>query len=95
MEFVKEHQLETSVEARLLDLVSEVGELSKEVLKGTDYGKQQLCLTPKWEEEFGDVIFSLICLANSTGIDMENALNLALEKYKIRYEKSGDIGSSS
>lgn len=29
IEFVKEHQLEASVEARLLDLVSEVGELSK------------------------------------------------------------------
>ena len=39
-EFVEKAGVETSVEFRLLDLVSEMGELSKEVLKGTNYGKR-------------------------------------------------------
>ena len=33
-QFVQEYQLEAPVSARVLDLVSELGELSKEVLKG-------------------------------------------------------------
>lgn len=93
MEFVKKQRLETNVEIRLLDLVSEVGELSKEVLKGNDYGKEQFTITPKWEEEFGDVLFSLICIANSTGINIEDSLNIALEKYKNRVRSKGSIGS--
>lgn len=35
-DFVQAHNLEASVHARLLDLASEVGELSKEVLKGSN-----------------------------------------------------------
>ena len=37
-EFVHAHDLSAGVETRLLDLVSELGELAKEGLKGTDYG---------------------------------------------------------
>lgn len=37
-DFVAENHLETTPEHRLLDLLSEVGELSKEALKATSYG---------------------------------------------------------
>lgn len=40
--FVESNDLEISVPARLLDLVSEVGELAKEVLKATRYGREPL-----------------------------------------------------
>lgn len=33
--FVEAHQLEIAVSARVLDLVSEVGEIAKEILKST------------------------------------------------------------
>lgn len=93
LNFVEKYHLETSVETRLLDLVSEIGELSKEILKGNDYGKKQFVTTYEWEEEFGDVLFSLICIANSTGINMENSLNVALNKYMNRFIDKGNIGS--
>ncbi len=38
-EFVRAHGLETDGWVRFLDLVSELGELSKELLKVSDYGK--------------------------------------------------------
>ena len=38
--FVETHGLQAAVQARLLDLVSEVGELAKEALKGTRYGRE-------------------------------------------------------
>lgn len=93
-DFVREHELEAPVHARLLDLTSEVGELAKDALKSTNYGREPFEQAPEgWEGELGDVLFALICLANSTGVDMDTALNGALEKYRGRMEQGGDAGS--
>ncbi|WP_027340696.1 MazG nucleotide pyrophosphohydrolase domain-containing protein [Halonatronum saccharophilum] len=91
--FVKENNLETKIESRLLDLVSEVGELSKEVLKGSNYGKEKFENTDEWINEFGDVLFSLICIANKTEINLEVALDKALNKYGKRFNEKGNISS--
>lgn len=93
LSFVKQNNLQTSVQIRLLDLVSEIGELSKEVLKGSNYGKKELKNTENLFDEFGDVLFSLICIANNTDIDLEKALNTALNKYRKRFKENGQFGS--
>ena len=93
--FVENNNIETSVEARLLDLVSELGELSKEFLKGSKYGKDEFIETQDWENEFGDVLFTMICIANSTDINIETALKKALNKYKKRSEQKGEISSGN
>ncbi len=92
-EFVTAHGLETSTEARLLDLVSEVGELAKEALKATGYGREAFAPTEAWADELGDTLFSLICVANGTGIDLETSLRAALEKYEQRLRLRGAAGS--
>ncbi len=91
--FTAEHNLETSEQARLLDMVSELGEVAKEMLKGSQYGAQPYTQTPAWEEELADVFFSLVCLANTTGVDLETALEKVLAKYAARLNQSGDAGS--
>lgn len=93
--FVQKHQLDTTVPARVLDLVSEVGEVAKEVLKGSDYGKTDFSPTDEWESELADAFFSLICIANSTGVDLDSALNTVLQKYEQRLAEKGDAGSGS
>lgn len=93
-DFVQEHGLEAPVEARLLDLASEVGELAKEALKATRYGReQQFHPTPEWENELMDVFFALICLANSTGVHLERSLDGTLDRYRERLAQTGDAGS--
>ena len=92
-DFVKENKLETKVEIRILDLMSELGELSKESLKSSDYGKERFKTTDEWVNELGDVIFSLMCVANNTEVDLEVALNKALNKYEKRYNGKGNISS--
>jgi len=92
-DFVEENQLEIEVEIRLLDLMSELGELSKESLKSSDYGKTKFKNTDEWVNELGDVLFSLICIANNTEINLEIALNKALNKYRKRFNEKGDVGS--
>ena len=40
----------------------------------------------------GDLLFSIVCLANHYDVDLEKALEIALEKYKKRLKK-GSAGS--
>ncbi|MHA2097706.1 MAG: MazG nucleotide pyrophosphohydrolase domain-containing protein [Candidatus Kariarchaeaceae archaeon] len=78
---------------RVLDIVSELGELSKEFLKGTGYELGEIDTTKDIEIELGDIFYSLISLANELDLNLENCLNLALEKYSNRYELHGDLSS--
>ncbi len=92
-EFARAHELTMDPQVRFLDLSSELGELSKELLKASDYGKQSPVVTEEMEEELGDCIFSLLCLCDSLQLDGENALHIALEKYRKRFAEKGGIGS--
>ena len=47
-DFCEKYNLKSSVEYRFLDLISELGEVSKELLKMSDYGRTEL----KFREEF-------------------------------------------
>lgn len=91
--FVAAHDLEASETARMLDLVSEVGELAKEILQGSNYGRAPVALKATWPLEMGDTLFALICLANATEVDLAPALAQAMAKYRARLEKTGEAGS--
>ena len=79
---------------RLADIQSELGELSKEILKATRYGKTE---TPtrheSIEDEYGDLLFSVLALGVELKADPEYCLRKSLEKYNKRLEKTGQIGS--
>ncbi|HZY66878.1 MAG TPA: MazG nucleotide pyrophosphohydrolase domain-containing protein [Rubrobacteraceae bacterium] len=93
-DFVARHGLEAPVPARLLDLSSGVGELSKEYLKSANYGREPFEHPPDgWQGEIGDVLFTAVCLANSTGVNLEAALQRVLNKYKERLHREGGPGS--
>ena len=94
-EVVQKYTLEISPELRYIDLTSEVGELGKELLKATQYGKKEFNITDNTdntESEIGDVLFSTICIANSLDIDIEKALNGVIKKYEDRFNYKGSIG---
>ena len=93
--FAKAHGLGQDPQARMLDFVSEVGELSKELLKASGYGERPVTPTASMEEELGDCVFSLLCLSDSLEIDAQQALELVLEKYRRRFSQTGQIGSSA
>ena len=90
---IKKYNLESSVEIRFIDLISELGELGKEILKGNEYGKKDFCNTENLESEIGDTFFSLICVANGLNIDLQKALDNVLNKYENRFSNNGNIGS--
>ena len=91
--FVEAHALEAPPAIRLLDLVSEAGEVAKELLTGTRYGREEFRPGAAWAEELADLVFALVCVANSTGVNLEAALDDALSRYAARLAERGDAGS--
>ncbi len=92
--FCVENNLESPPEHRVLDTMSELGEVAKEILKMSNYGREPLQYRPELKAELGDVLYSLITIANSFEIDLEEALEQVVEKYEKRLQK-GSAGSEN
>jgi len=90
--FVAEHGLEAPPAYRVLDLVSEVGELGKEVTESTGYGASPEAVDVD-RDELGDTLFALLALAEELGVDASAALAESLEKYERRLDERGSAGS--
>ncbi len=66
-------------------LTEEVGEVARIIARR--YGEQSEKESDKGKDlgdEMADVLFVLICLANQTGVDLEEALQKNLQKKTIR-----------
>lgn len=92
-EFLRRHELSRDPATHALDLVSEVGELTKELLEATDYGERPSRFGSGLLEEFGDVLYSLLALAEICDIEADEALRGALRKYERRLAERGKVGS--
>ncbi|MEH7380767.1 nucleotide pyrophosphohydrolase [Bacillus sp. JJ1533] len=71
--------------ALLARLTEELGELAREV--NHYYGekpKKDTETEKSMAEETGDLLFVLICLANSLNIDLEDAHNTVMNKFNTR-----------
>ncbi|EEM06137.1 hypothetical protein bmyco0003_13310 [Bacillus pseudomycoides] len=71
--------------AMMARLTEEMGELAREV--NHYYGEKPKKTTEKErtiEEELGDVLFVMICMANSLHIDLETAHNIVMDKFNTR-----------
>lgn len=69
----------------LARITEEVGELAREVNhrfgekpKKTDEAEKSL------EQELGDILFIIVCFANSQQIDLQEAFELVMHKYNTR-----------
>lgn len=87
------HEKPMPVSARLMDIQSELGELSKEYLKATKYGTLEFEKTDDFALEFGDVLYSMISLGLETGVDIEKAVEDVLAKYQKRIDDKKNMGS--
>jgi len=71
--------------AQFTRLIEETGELAR--ILNHLYGekpKKASELTQDLEDEIGDVIYTLMCLANGTGIDLDKATRRSLDKVAKR-----------
>lgn len=91
--FIENYNLKCGINIRYMDLITEIGELGKEIIMSCDYGKQEHIKTDNLENEMGDCLFSLFALCHELNIDAEKALISSLSKYKERFLSKGEIGS--
>jgi NTP pyrophosphatase (non-canonical NTP hydrolase) len=92
--FSRRHDLLGEPAIHLLDLLSELGEVAKELLLASDYGRgARVQFRPELAGELGDALYSLLALMEACGVDASSALNAALEKYEQRLAESQDAGS--
>ena len=74
-------------------LMEEVGELAR--IMARQYGEQSFKENEKdldLGEEMADILFVLICLANQTGVELEDAFKKNIEK-KTRRDKERHSGN--
>jgi len=90
--FVAENELEAPAAYRLLDAVSELGEVSKAVCTSTAYGDVPADVAVP-EDELGDALFALLALCVELDVDAGMALETSLSKYEDRLAETGDAGS--
>ncbi len=94
MEFLNVSKTFSDTFVRMADIQSELGELSKEILKATRYGKTETSTRHESiEDEYGDLLFSVLALGVELKTDPEYCLRKSIEKYSKRLEKTGQIGS--
>ncbi|MCB0033856.1 MAG: hypothetical protein KDE51_07550 [Anaerolineales bacterium] len=93
-EFAQKRNHKHPISVYALDLMSEVGEVAKEILLATNYGEEELELaTTNMQMELGDALYSLCLLATAADVDLDAALTAVLEKYEKRWAEKGDMGS--
>ncbi|OIO48523.1 pyrophosphatase [bacterium (Candidatus Gribaldobacteria) CG_4_8_14_3_um_filter_42_11] len=74
--------------SQLAQLTEEVGEVARVISR--TYGEQSFKKSDedkKLADELADVLFTIICLANNTGVDLTDALNKNLAKKTKRDKK--------
>ena len=74
--------------ANLARLAEEVGEVARAVNQA--HGPKRIKpdeADAQLAGEMADALFALLCLANSTGVDLQAAFDATLEKYRVRDEE--------
>ena len=69
----------------MASLVEEVGEVAREL--NHQFGPKKKKATEDkedLEEELGDVIYTVVCLANSLGLDLDRAMKKVMKKINTR-----------
>jgi NTP pyrophosphatase (non-canonical NTP hydrolase) len=64
------------------------------MLKMSNYGRKPVEYSEELKLELGDVLFSLMTIANTLNIDLDDALRKVLDKYERRLKK-GSAGSEN
>lgn len=88
-EFIAQHHLETQPAYSLLDIMSELGEVAKELLQGTDYGRGSgEADATRMREEIGDLMFAVAYLSTLYDIDPEAAMWESVRKFERRLQNN-------
>ena len=72
--------LHATAPTMLLDLQVRLGALAAEVVYATENGRRPYRPTQAWEPALGDLAFALVNLADQTGVDLDQAVRMAVDR---------------
>lgn len=67
-------EMHATATALLLDVQDKLGGLSREALRITGNGRRPFRPTPGWENALAELSFTILSLADQTGVDLEQAV---------------------
>jgi hypothetical protein len=73
--------LHATAPTMLLELQARLGGLAAEVLHATENGRRPYRPSPSWEPALGELAFALINLADQTGVDLDQAVRIAVDRF--------------
>lgn len=74
-----------------LTLLSETGRLADEVLEATASGRRPFRPTDGWEQRLADLAFTVINLADQTGVDLASALEGTIARHEANAKPVDDL----
>jgi hypothetical protein len=72
--------LHATAPTMLLDLQGRLGALAAEILHATENGRRPYRPTSNWEPALGELAFALLNLADQTGVDLDRAVRVAVDR---------------
>ncbi|MEV4317030.1 hypothetical protein [Actinocrispum sp. NPDC049592] len=74
-----------------LTLQTDIGRLAEEVLAATGGGRRPFRPTEGWEQRLADLTFTLVNLADQTGVDLTTALDAAIARHEANAKPLDDL----
>ena len=76
--------LHATVPTLLLELQSLLGTLTATVTTETDRGRRPYRPGPNWNHRLGELAYGVYLLADQTGVDVANAVELTAQQLEVR-----------
>ena len=83
--------LHANVPTLTLTLLAEVGRLADEVLGATAGGRKPFRPTEGWEQRLADLAFTVINLADQTGVDLATGLDGTIARHEANAKPVDDL----
>lgn len=81
------YDLKTAPEWSLLDIGAQLGELTRALLKQSNFGRDAVQLPPEIaHEKIGDLLFALAYFAHLHDVDLESALHDSIKRFEKKLE---------
>ncbi len=86
-DFIARHDLETAPQWSLLDIQAQLGELTRALLKQSNFGREEIQLAPEIaHEKIGDLMFSIAYFALLHNVDIETAMHDSIKRFERKLE---------
>lgn len=88
-DLLSRHDLKTAPEWSLLDIGVQLGELTRALLKETQFGRENVPLSHELaHEKIGDLMFAIAYFSSIHNVDIETAMRDSIQRFEKKLESN-------